>query len=68
MSPLLLHQHQGPDPGYRRPFRCQAACRLHHDGAEHVAFSERVKAAGLAPDNLFFRTYQSTGNGFLLRN
>jgi quinol monooxygenase YgiN len=49
-------------------YRDQAACRLHHDGAEHVAFSERVKAAGLAPDNLFFRTYQSTGNGFLWRN
>ena len=45
----------------------EAALRAHHDNPTHVAFSERVKASGSAPENLFFRTYVSTGNGFLWR-
>lgn len=46
----------------------EAAFRRHHEAPEHVAFSERVKASGNAPENLFFRTYLSTGDGFLWRD
>lgn len=45
----------------------EAAHRQHHENPRHVAFSERVKASGNAPENLFFRTYVSTGRGFLWR-
>lgn len=45
----------------------EAAFRHHHENPRHVAFSDDVKTKGLAPESLFFRTYLSTGNGFLWR-
>lgn len=45
----------------------EAAFRQHQENPRHVALGEAVEAKGLAPENLFFRTYLSTGKGFLWR-